>query len=69
MTFQNALRLGCLVQFTFSCAVLEGGDVYGTLCCFGFGVNPRVTQQDFRKLRYTAELAASKISRSRPERG
>jgi len=46
--------------------VLEGGEIYGTLCCFSFGVNPSVTEQDLKKLRYTAELAASKIGRGRP---
>ena len=45
--------------------VLGSGEVYGTLCCFSFGVNPRITEQDVKKLRYTADLTAKKIDRSR----
>ena len=45
--------------------VLEGGEVYGTLCCFSYGKNPSVTQQDARTLRYTAQLTAQKIGNAR----
>ena len=45
--------------------VLEDGQVYGTLCCFSFGVNPGVTQRDVKTLRYTAQLTAQKIAKAR----
>ena len=45
--------------------VMSSGEVYGTLCCFSFGTNPQVTEQDVKKLRYTAQLTAQKIERSR----
>ena len=32
--------------------VLDDGQVYGTLCCFSFGINPSVTWQDVKTLRY-----------------
>jgi GAF domain-containing protein len=38
--------------------VMRDGRVYGTLCCFSFGVNEEVTQQNLRQLRYAARLAA-----------
>lgn len=45
--------------------VLENGDVYGTLCCFSFGVNEGINEGDLKKLRYSAQLTAQKIDRSR----
>lgn len=45
--------------------VLKSGEVYGTLCCFSFGVNPGTTQKDLQRLRYTAQLTAMKIDHSR----
>lgn len=45
--------------------VMASGEIYGTLCCFSFGSNPEVTGQDVKKLRYTAQLTAQKIERSR----
>lgn len=45
--------------------VLPDGEVYGTLCCFSFGVNPGVTKQNARTLRYTAQLTAQKIGQAR----
>ena len=45
--------------------VLSDGAVYGTLCCFSFGVNEKITERDMNKLRYTAGLTASKIDKSR----
>jgi hypothetical protein len=48
--------------------VLAGGEVYGTLCCFSFGVNAHTNEQDLKKLRYTAELTAQKIQRGRQQR-
>lgn len=41
--------------------VLPDGSVYGTLCCFSFGVNPQSTQQDLEVLRYAAQLTANII--------
>lgn len=40
---------------------------YGTLCCFSFGVNPMVTRQEVKTLRFTAQLTAAKIERSRQQ--
>lgn len=45
--------------------VLDNGQVYGTLCCFSFGVNPGTTERDLLDLRYTARLTAQKIDRAR----
>ncbi len=45
--------------------VLANGDVYGTLCCFSFERNGNVNEDDLRKLRYSAQLTAQKIDRSR----
>lgn len=45
--------------------VMASGEVYGTLCCFSFGSNPQVRGQDVKMLRYTAQLTAQKIERSR----
>jgi GAF domain-containing protein len=45
--------------------VLKDGSVYGTLCCFSFSGNDRLTEQDLKKLRYTAKLTAAKIDRAR----
>ena len=45
--------------------VLDDGQVYGTLCCFSFGINPSVTRQDVKTLRYTAQLTAQKIRKAR----
>lgn len=40
---------------------LSDGGVYGTLCCFSRGVQAEV---DIGRLRYTADLLASKLSRT-----
>lgn len=45
--------------------ILENGDVYGTLCCFSHQVNGGVNEDDMRKLRYSAQLTAQKIDRTR----
>ncbi len=45
--------------------VLPGGAVYGTLCCFSFGVNERIAADDMRRLRYTALLTGQKIQEGR----
>lgn len=45
--------------------VLGSGEVYGTLCCLSFAVNTGTTEKDVQKLRYTAQLTAAKIDRSR----
>lgn len=47
--------------------VLDSGQVYGTLCCFSFGINPMTTRQDVKTLRYTAQLTAAKINRARQQ--
>lgn len=47
--------------------VLENGDVYGTLCCFSFGVNDGINDADLKKLRYSAQLTAQKIDRGRKQ--
>ncbi|MEH3086115.1 MAG: EAL domain-containing protein [Xylophilus ampelinus] len=41
--------------------VLEGGRIYGTLCCFGFEPNPTLGQRDLQMLRAFAELMADRI--------
>ncbi len=41
--------------------VLSDGRIHGTLCCFSAGVNPRVTVEELRKLRWTAKLLAQAI--------
>lgn len=41
--------------------VLADGRIHGTLCCFSQGVNPRVTVEDLRKLRWTARLLAQAL--------
>lgn len=41
--------------------VLDDGHVYGTLCCFSTRVNTDTTSADLRRLRYTAQLLASKL--------
>lgn len=45
--------------------MLPGGEVYGTLCCYSFTVNPDATEADLRRLRFTAELAGQRIDASR----
>ena len=45
--------------------VLDDGQVYGTLCCFSFGINPSVIRQDVKTLRFTAQLTAQKIGKAR----
>ena len=43
--------------------VMENGDIYGTLCCFSYGVNAKTSERDLQNLRYTAQLTARKIER------
>lgn len=45
--------------------MLPSGEVYGTLCCYSFTVNPDATEADLRRLRYTAELAGQRIDAGR----
>jgi len=50
--------------------VLEDGTVYGTLCCFSFSANEDLNERDRKNLRFTAQLAASKLkprSETRPQ--
>lgn len=47
--------------------LLDNGQVYGTLCCFSFGVSETITQQDLKRLRFTAQLMAQKIERTQQE--
>ncbi len=39
--------------------VLPDGRVFGTLCCFSFGVNPSSTQHDLEVLQYAAKLLSN----------
>jgi len=43
--------------------VLSDGRVYGTLCCFSYGVTTTITERDMRRLRFTAELAAHHLEK------
>jgi hypothetical protein len=45
--------------------VLSDGSIHGTLCCFSAGVNPRVTVEDLRRLRWTAKLLAQALEQER----
>ena len=45
--------------------VLEGGEVYGTLCCFSFSPVENSDPTDLKRLQYTAQLTAGKIDKSR----
>jgi len=45
--------------------VLGSGQIYGTLCCFSFGVNGDTSEQDLKNLKFTAELTARKIEAAR----
>ncbi len=40
---------------------IDGGRVYGTLCCVDAGSGDSVTERDVRQLRYAARLAARKL--------
>ncbi len=47
--------------------LLSDGQVYGTLCCFSFGVVETAQQRDLKNLRSVAQLVARKIeTRTRP---
>lgn len=41
--------------------VLPDGRVYGTLCCFSYGVNPASTRHDLDVLQYAAQLLSNMI--------
>ncbi len=45
--------------------VLRDGSLYGTLCCFSFGVQPDIGERDLRGLRYTARLVAQLLEQER----
>lgn len=45
---------------------LSDGSVYGTLCCLSQAPAPTVGEQDLKRLRYTAQLLASKLDGGRP---
>ena len=45
--------------------ILPSGEIYGTLCCLSSDPSPYATERSLKTLRYTAQLAASKIQRSR----
>jgi GAF domain-containing protein len=45
--------------------VLQAQEIYGTLCCFSFGVHEDIIEDDLMQLRDIAALVAQKINRSR----
>ena len=45
--------------------VLKDGTIYGTLCCFSFGVNPQSSERDLKHLKFTAHLTGLKIEQER----
>ena len=45
--------------------ILNGGRVYGTLCCFSFSPNEHVQERDLKNLQSVATLVATKIDKSR----
>jgi GAF domain-containing protein len=45
--------------------VLPGGEIYGTVCCFSFDPRPEVNESDLKRLRYVAELTATRLNESR----
>ena len=55
-------RIGTFIS---SPIVLRGGEVYGTLCCFSFNSLENSDPTDLNRLRYTAQLMAGKIDKSR----
>ena len=47
--------------------VVDGGQVYGTLCCFSFSPHENVQQRDLKNLKSVAMLVASKLKKTRPK--
>jgi EAL domain-containing protein (putative c-di-GMP-specific phosphodiesterase class I) len=45
--------------------VLEGGEIYGTLCCFSYRPDPTLGERELKMLRAFAEVMATRISESR----
>jgi EAL domain-containing protein (putative c-di-GMP-specific phosphodiesterase class I) len=45
--------------------VLEGGEIYGTLCCFSYRPDPTLGERELKMLRAFAEVMAARISESR----
>lgn len=45
--------------------MLSSGEVYGTLCCFSFGVQEKVGLEDLTRLKLTARLAAQRLDAQR----
>lgn len=45
--------------------VLPDGRIYGTLCCFSFGVNPAATRHELEVLQYAARLLSNIIEPDR----
>lgn len=45
--------------------VLGDGSIYGTLCCFSFAVNERLTRHDLRRLRMAAALIGRQLDEAR----
>jgi GAF domain-containing protein len=43
--------------------LLQGGKVYGTLCCYSASANNAIQQRDLRNLRSVAQLVARKVDR------
>lgn len=44
--------------------VLQGGKIYGTLCCYSASANDAVQQRDMKNLRSVAQLVARKVERT-----
>jgi len=45
--------------------VLEGGELYGTLCCFSYLPDPTLGERELKMLQAFAEVVATRISESR----
>jgi hypothetical protein len=47
--------------------LLDDGRIYGTLCCFSFGVNESVQEKDLKNLKWVAMLVARKLRIAQPK--
>lgn len=47
--------------------LLDDGRIYGTLCCFSFGVNESVQAKDLKNLKWVAMLVARKLRVGQPK--
>jgi hypothetical protein len=46
--------------------LLNDGRIYGTLCCFSFGINESVQERDLKNLKWVAMLVARKLCVKQP---